>query len=228
MQGSKLVFKWCRTNTRKTLVCTSTLGLILFQIWMKNWFCVVECCFTSTETISLFGTGAQDGHLDFHTAPEHWKIDKNLCVYIYILSVLVDKTCDASWVWFPFKHVLLTLADEWQWRKGRRIVSQKQGAAGKGRHSLWQDAQWWASSTLGLHSFACLQDCTVLCDRVVHSGVPLIVRAVAGWLNCGTGFVITSLCLFPENDFKIWDQRQELCSFFVLGLSWLEEDFSVL
>ena len=29
-----------------------------------------ECCFTSTETVGLLGTGAQDGHLDFHTAPE--------------------------------------------------------------------------------------------------------------------------------------------------------------
>ena len=31
---------------------------------------VVECCFASTETVGLLGTGAQDGHLDFHTAPE--------------------------------------------------------------------------------------------------------------------------------------------------------------
>ena len=31
--------------------------------WMK-------CCFTCTETVGLLGTGAQDGHLDFHTAPE--------------------------------------------------------------------------------------------------------------------------------------------------------------
>ena len=30
----------------------------------------VECCFTSTETVGLLGTGAQDGHLDFHKAPE--------------------------------------------------------------------------------------------------------------------------------------------------------------
>ena len=29
---------------------------------------LVECCFTSTETIGLLKTGAQDGHLDFHTA----------------------------------------------------------------------------------------------------------------------------------------------------------------
>ena len=30
----------------------------------------LTCCFTSTETVGLFGTGAQDGHLDFHTAPK--------------------------------------------------------------------------------------------------------------------------------------------------------------
>ena len=29
-----------------------------------------ECCFTTTETIGLLGTGAQGGYLDFHTAPE--------------------------------------------------------------------------------------------------------------------------------------------------------------
>ena len=32
--------------------------------------CLVECCFTSTETVGVLGTGAQDGHLDFHTTPE--------------------------------------------------------------------------------------------------------------------------------------------------------------
>ena len=31
----------------------------------------LSCCFTSTETIKLNRDGgAQDGHLDFHTAPE--------------------------------------------------------------------------------------------------------------------------------------------------------------
>ena len=30
---------------------------------------MVECGFTSTETVDLSGTGAKDGHLDFHTAP---------------------------------------------------------------------------------------------------------------------------------------------------------------
>ena len=32
--------------------------------------CWLKCCFTSTETVGLLGTGAQDGHLDFHTTPE--------------------------------------------------------------------------------------------------------------------------------------------------------------
>ena len=35
------------------------------------WRCwLVEGCFTSRETVGLFGTGAQDVHLDFYTAPE--------------------------------------------------------------------------------------------------------------------------------------------------------------
>ena len=28
---------------------------------------MIKCCFTSTETVGLLGTGAQDVHLDFHT-----------------------------------------------------------------------------------------------------------------------------------------------------------------
>ena len=33
---------------------------------------LLKRCFTSTETVGLLGTGAQDVHLDFHTAPELW------------------------------------------------------------------------------------------------------------------------------------------------------------
>ena len=29
-----------------------------------------RCCFTSTETVGLLGTGAQDDHLDYHTASQ--------------------------------------------------------------------------------------------------------------------------------------------------------------
>ena len=31
---------------------------------------MIKCCFTHTETVGLLGTGAQDIHLDSHTAPE--------------------------------------------------------------------------------------------------------------------------------------------------------------
>ena len=42
---------------------------------VRTWSCdnvswLVGCCFTSTETVGLLGTGARDGHLDFHTAAE--------------------------------------------------------------------------------------------------------------------------------------------------------------
>ena len=30
---------------------------------------LLKCRFTSTETVGLLGTGAQDVHLDFHTSP---------------------------------------------------------------------------------------------------------------------------------------------------------------
>ena len=33
---------------------------------------LVQYCFTSTETVGLLGTEAQDGHLDFHAAPGLW------------------------------------------------------------------------------------------------------------------------------------------------------------
>ena len=37
------------------------------DLW--GFFLLFLCCFTSTETVGLLGTGAQDGHLDFQTAP---------------------------------------------------------------------------------------------------------------------------------------------------------------
>ena len=33
---------------------------------------MAQCCFTSTETARLIRTESQNGHLDFHTAPELW------------------------------------------------------------------------------------------------------------------------------------------------------------
>ena len=55
------------TETRKRIrdgepkTTTSTFTLLL------SIFLMMTCCFTSTETVGLLGTGAQDGHLDFQT-----------------------------------------------------------------------------------------------------------------------------------------------------------------
>ena len=66
---------------------------------------MVQCCFMSTETLRLIrtgnpgrpprllyvhrdrdyqGRGAQDGHLDFHTAPEFWSLRELLYVAFYL------------------------------------------------------------------------------------------------------------------------------------------------
>ena len=43
------------------------LGKIVPNTYTKD---LSEYCFTSTETVGLLGTGTQDGHLYFHTAPD--------------------------------------------------------------------------------------------------------------------------------------------------------------
>ena len=46
------------------------VGAFLESFKTAETLIMVECCFTSPETVGLLGAGAQDGHLDFHTAPE--------------------------------------------------------------------------------------------------------------------------------------------------------------
>ena len=41
-------------------------------------------CFASTETVGLLGTGAQDGHLDFHTPPELWI---QYCLFVVLIFI---------------------------------------------------------------------------------------------------------------------------------------------
>ena len=48
---------------------------------------LTRCCFTSTETVGLLGTGAQDVHLDFHTASELWDIEVGKEDYIPIATL---------------------------------------------------------------------------------------------------------------------------------------------
>ena len=48
----------------------SEVGKEVFLVLKRtelNIVITIECCFTSTKTVGLLGTGTQDDHLDFHT-----------------------------------------------------------------------------------------------------------------------------------------------------------------
>ena len=47
-----------------------------------------KCCFTSTETVGLSGTGAEDVHLDFHTAPRSWWLAECCLTFNEIVGLL--------------------------------------------------------------------------------------------------------------------------------------------
>ena len=57
--------QWDRKNDSRSsrITCDKSEWVCLTVGWLK-------CCFTSTETVGLLGTGALDVHLDFHTTPE--------------------------------------------------------------------------------------------------------------------------------------------------------------
>ena len=57
------------------------------------WLDWLKCCFTSTETIGLLGTGAQDVHLNFHTAPELWVVRLLLFFFLYVVWFLLKLFC---------------------------------------------------------------------------------------------------------------------------------------
>ena len=63
---------------------------------------LLKCCFTSTETVGLLGTGAQDVHVDFHTAPEL------TCV---LRQLLFQQLCSTNYVTMPVSEKQL-LGDE--------------------------------------------------------------------------------------------------------------------
>ena len=54
--------------------CSATTKHMYPMFWLKLtthlMLLLLKCCFMAAETVGLLGTGAQDGHLDFHTAPE--------------------------------------------------------------------------------------------------------------------------------------------------------------
>ena len=52
---------------------------------------LLKCCFTSTEAVSLLGTGTQNVHLDFHTAPELWSREMFSTLLTYITEQEIPK-----------------------------------------------------------------------------------------------------------------------------------------
>ena len=60
----------------------------------------LKCCFTSTETVGLLGTGAQDVHLDLHTAPELWV--RSLLVNARICMLLMMWSLMSSDIWLTY------------------------------------------------------------------------------------------------------------------------------
>ena len=60
-------FSACRLILLRRLIHNPAYSDRADMIFNVGW---LKCRFTSTETVGLLGTGAQDGHLDFHTVPE--------------------------------------------------------------------------------------------------------------------------------------------------------------
>ena len=64
------------TQTHTTVVACIFAGDNILR-WATIFMCrktrhilsLLKCCFTSTESVGLLGTGGQDAHLDFHTTP---------------------------------------------------------------------------------------------------------------------------------------------------------------
>ena len=48
---------------------------------------LLKSCPTSTETVGLLGTGAQDVRFDFHTAQELWK--RNVEPFIFLIKTIL-------------------------------------------------------------------------------------------------------------------------------------------
>ena len=93
----------------------------------------VECCFTSTETVGLLGTGAQDGHLDFHTAPVDVKHHVYLLTYFTATSTREIHLCarPASQLTrsllLPANRVFQSIAHARRYKlKGSTVSSMKQ------------------------------------------------------------------------------------------------------
>ena len=99
----------CRSMVQYSFTSTETMMLVRTdspgrppRLSHNSWtMCIlrsVECCFTSAETVGLLGTGAQDGHLDFHTAPE-------LCI-LRLMADLFKRSKELESDWLRYTSVI--------------------------------------------------------------------------------------------------------------------------
>ena len=97
-----------------------TVQALQLQSWVSGWarekkffstnMMMLKCCFTSTETVGSLGTGAQDGHLDFHTAPELWS-STNMHPNPYtVIGIFSHTNITHFKVWHKHPHLPLMLA----------------------------------------------------------------------------------------------------------------------
>ena len=70
----------------EVLQLTSLINTIPLDqtVSLRKSFLLLKCCFTSTETVGLLGTGAQDVHLNIHTVPELWEKELEVEVLLYV------------------------------------------------------------------------------------------------------------------------------------------------
>ena len=64
--------------------------MLVSPVW-RDWSSVLFYVHRDSKTITVLGTGAQDGHLDFHTAPElctEFITGVFVCFLYFISSIL--------------------------------------------------------------------------------------------------------------------------------------------
>ena len=63
--------------SEKQLLRNNSAASQTIQVFEETQLLWLKCCFTSKETVGLLGAGAQDVHLNFHTAPELWETNSS-------------------------------------------------------------------------------------------------------------------------------------------------------
>ena len=99
---------------------------------------LLKCCFTSTETVGLLGMGAQDGHLDFHTAPELWRSRKEVGLIYLTVFCCRKSILSSSWFFNWSSYVIAVLSIQ----GGYEV---KQSPFAQSGINIWSDSKHMAS-----------------------------------------------------------------------------------